>query len=399
MRPFRSNAGLSECRFSLYLPDGLFPPTFGIVHRGESSPKKGGLAAHAVPPGAAGERRHEEISRSSRPDFKRDRDRLIHAKAFLYLDRKSELFLDAEGEAAPSRLLYAVEAASSARIVAELLHLNEEVTEAAVVARALGQPAFGRAGTETLARLMASHGGLDPEAQSLRIADDLEAKYPEFNGLNLSQAVRASLQGGEGGGPVPLEAAAAAWAGRISALCLDLDWGLEAGLLDEAALADCALWREVAEPTAQRYTKLETGRRRNYNLRNLISLLTEELARASASTAEGEVRVGYEQPMEDEFAVLERLASRAVRHAPACEAVYRDRAACLETLFALYVHRPHLLGEGHSFRLKKDGVHRIVADFLAQRGDRELLRLRRELTGSEASPARPAGRTEQSLLL
>ncbi len=174
-----SNGPCKTRRFSGHagLPDRRFRPTVGDVSHRPDSSRKGGLAAHAVPQGGAAEaRRHEEISRSSRPDFKRDRDRLIHARAFLFLDRKSELFLDAEGEAAPSRLLYAVEAASSARIVAELLHLNEEVTEAAVVARALGQPAFGRAGPEALSRLMAGHGGFDPVAQGLRDADDLEAK-------------------------------------------------------------------------------------------------------------------------------------------------------------------------------------------------------------------------------
>jgi dGTPase len=340
-----------------------------------------GLAAHATPPEAGADRRHEEIARSARPDFKRDRDRLFHSHAFLQLDRKSELFLAPDGGATPSRLLYATRTASTARALAEILRLNEDVAEAAVLARALGLPPFGRAGSEALRAAMAAHGGFDPAAQSLRIVDALEAKYPEFNGLNLSRPVRDSLR--PPGGSPALESGVAAWAVRVTTLCLDLEGGLEARFLTEEALGETALWREVAEPVDRDYARLEAARRRGYILRNLLSLLVDRIAAHSVATSmpAGTPAIGLDEKTAAALGGLEALVTRAVRHAAPLEDLYRERAACVAELFAIYVHRPHLLGEAHLVRMKKEGVHRAAADFLAHCGDGELLRLRREIVG------------------
>jgi len=347
-----------------------------VPHRAAHS-RSTGLSAHATPPEAGADRRHEEIARSARPDFKRDRDRLFHSHAFLQLDRKSELFLAPHGEAAPSRLLYATRTASTARALAEILRLNEDVAEAAVLARALGLPPFGRAGIEALRAAMAGHGGFDPAAQSLRIVDELEAKYPEFNGLNLSRPVRDSLR--PPGGSPALESGVAAWAVRITTLCLDLEGGLDARFLTEEPLGGTALWREVAGPVDRDYARLEAARRRGYILRNLLSLLVDRVAAHSAAAAAP--LVGLDEKTEAALGALEEVVTRAVRHAAPLEDLYRERTACVAELFAVYIHRPHLLGEAHLVRMKKEGVHRAAADFLAHCGDRELLRLRREIVG------------------
>ena len=354
-----------------------------------------GLSAHATPQeGEAAERRHDEIARSSRAGFRRDRDRIFNSRAFLLLDQKTELYTEPTGGQSPSRLLYTMRIASTARTLAELLHLNVEVAEAAALAQRLGLPAFSRAGSETLAALMATHGGFEPIGQSLRIVDELEAKYPEFNGLNLSHAVRESLRPATKQS-LSLETQAAAWAGRISALCLDLELGLEAGLIEEARLADFPLWREIAEPTDRHYPRLEPTRRRHYHFRNLLSMLVDRVVDHSHS-AVGKPSIGLNPRFEAGFIAFEQWITKTTRCTPFDE-LYRDRAACLEELFAILVHRPHLLGESALIRLKKEGVHRAVADFLAQRGDRELLRLRGELVGERETPSKRAA--EQSLLL
>ena len=354
-----------------------------------------GLSAHATPhEGEAAERRHDEIARSSRAGFRRDRDRIFNSRAFLLLDQKTELYTEPTGGQSPSRLLYTMRAASTARTLAELLHLNAEVAEAAALAQRLGLPAFGRAGSETLAALMAAHGGFEPVGQSLRIVDELEAKYPEFNGLNLSHAVRESLRPAAKQS-LSLETQAAAWAGRIASLCLDLELGLEADLINEARLADFPLWREIAEPTDRHYPRLEPIRRRHYHFRNLLSMLVDRVVEHSHS-AVGKPSIGLNPRFEAGFLAFEQWIAGGTRATPFGE-LYRDRAACLKELFAILVHRPHLLGESALVRLKKEGVHRAVADFLAQRGDRELLRLRGELVGERESPSGRAA--EQSLLL
>ncbi|MDE1171436.1 MAG: hypothetical protein PW734_09555 [Verrucomicrobium sp.] len=318
-----------------------------------------------------------------------DRDRILHSRAFRQLDRKSELFLDPAGELLPSRLFYALQAASIARILAERLLLNESVAEVLVLSDALGHPAFGRAGTEALDRLMADHGGFDPDAQSLRVALELEMKHPEFNGLELSDPVREILQGRKG---LP-EAGAASWGRRLARLLLDLESGLDAGLVTEAWLDGQALWQEIAAPAAQRYPKLVGSRRQAFHLQNLLTRLVDALA----APGEGRPPAFREEKTAKAFAELEAGIEKAVRRAPSLDRLYQDRGACLETLFAIYVHRPHLLAERHGLRLKKDGVHRAVADFLADAGDRELLRLSREIAGEEENAH--VHQTPQGLLL
>ena len=385
----RHSRAVSSYNLAAFLPSGKVAVVPSVK---KESP---GLSAHATPhDGEAAERRHDEIVRSSRAGFRRDRDRIFNSRAFLMLDQKTELYTEPTGGQSPSRLLYAMRAAATARTLAELLHLNVDVTETAVLAQRLGLPPFGRAGTETLAALMASHGGFDPISQSLRIVDELEAKYPEFNGLNLSHAVRESLRPATKQS-LSLETQGGAWAARIATLCLDVELGLEAGLIDEARLSDFPLWREIAEPTDRHYPKLEPIRRRHYHFRNLLSMLVDRVVEHSHS-AVGKPSIGLNPRFEAGFETFERWVAAETRRNP-FDALYRDRAACLEELFAILVHRPHLLGESALVRLKKEGVHRAVADFLAQRGDRELLRLRREVVGEREIPAGRAA--EQSLLL
>src|SRR5512138_3814287 len=138
-------------------------------------------------------RRYWEEFRDSRPAFERDRDRIIHSAAFRRLEYKTQVFVNHEGDYYRTRLTHSLEVAQIGKAVARRLRLNEELTEALALAHDLGHTPFGHTGEEVLNRLMSDHGGFEHNRQSLRVVDELEERYPAFNGLNLSWEVREGI--------------------------------------------------------------------------------------------------------------------------------------------------------------------------------------------------------------
>src|SRR5215470_14226656 len=128
-----------------------------------------------------------------RTQYQRDRDRVIHSRAFRRLEYKTQVFLNGTGDHLRTRLTHTIEVAAIARGVARALGLNEDLAEAIALAHDLGHSPFGHKGEEVLNRLMKDHGGFEHNRQSLRIVEELEQKYPGFNGLNLTWETREGL--------------------------------------------------------------------------------------------------------------------------------------------------------------------------------------------------------------
>ena len=139
-------------------------------------------------------RAHHESLDASRTCFQRDRDRIIHSKAFRRLKHKTQVFISTERDHVRSRLTHSIEVSQISRHMARLLRLNEDLTEAIALAHDLGHPPFGHAGEDALNELMANDDGFEHNQQSLRIVELLESKYPNFSGLNLSYEVRCGIQ-------------------------------------------------------------------------------------------------------------------------------------------------------------------------------------------------------------
>ena len=183
-----------------------------------------------------------------RTEFQRDRDRVIHSRAFRRLEYKTQVFLNGSGDHLRTRLTHTMEVAGIARNIARALRLNEDLTEAIALAHDLGHSPFGHSGEKVLNRLMRGHGGFEHNHQSLRLVEQLEQKYPRFPGLNLTWEVREGLvkhrtahdRPGPKAGFVTrwpsLEAQIANLADEIAYYSHDLDDGLAAGLLDEKNL-------------------------------------------------------------------------------------------------------------------------------------------------------------------
>src|SRR6267142_7175592 len=193
-------------------------------------------------------RKYEEIPAAWRTEYQRDRDRVIHSRAFRRLEYKTQVFLNGTGDHLRTRLTHTIEVAAIARNIARALGLNEDLTETIALAHDLGHSPFGHSGEAALNRLMKGQGGFEHNRQSLRIVELLEQKYPRFPGLNLSWEVREGLvkhftsydhpakRKGFPAKSSSLEAQVANLADEITYYSHDLDDGLTAGLFTESQL-------------------------------------------------------------------------------------------------------------------------------------------------------------------
>src|SRR5512133_1438789 len=151
------------------------------------------LAPYACDPGKTRGRRYDQAPAPTRTDYQRDRDRIVHSTAFRRLVYKTQVFLNHEGDLFRTRLTHSLEVAQLGRSVARSLGLNEDLVEAIALAHDLGHTPFGHAGQDALNDCMAQHGGFEHNLQSLRVVDELEERYPRFNGLNLTFETREGI--------------------------------------------------------------------------------------------------------------------------------------------------------------------------------------------------------------
>ena len=151
------------------------------------------LAPYAQFSGDSRGREHPETAPDWRTQYQRDRDRVIHSRAFRRLEYKTQVFLNGTGDHLRTRLTHTMEVAAMSRSIASALKVNSDLAETIALAHDLGHSPFGHKGETVLARLMKGHGGFEHNRQSLRIVEELEQKYPNFPGLNLSWEVREGL--------------------------------------------------------------------------------------------------------------------------------------------------------------------------------------------------------------
>jgi dGTPase len=239
-------------------------------------------------------RRHEEPEHPYRSIYMRDRDRIIHCTAFRRLEYKTQVFVNHEGDYYRTRLTHTVEVAQIARIIARVLAINEDLTEAIALAHDIGHTPFGHSGEEALNKLLAADGGFEHNLHGLRVVDLLERRYPDFPGLNLTYEVRESiakhhttydqppLSGEFDLSERPLiEAQAVEVADAIAYDSHDIDDGLKSGLLIEKDLDDVTLWRQAKQAVEQRYGELPKDLRRIQIVRYMINIEVTDVLEAT----------------------------------------------------------------------------------------------------------------------
>jgi len=334
-----------------------------------------------------------------RTQYQRDRDRVIHSRAFRRLEYKTQVFLNGSGDHLRTRLTHTMEVAAISRNIARALRLNEDLVETIALAHDLGHSPFGHKGETVLNKLMKAHGGFEHNAQSLRVVERLEQKYPDFDGLNLTWETREGLGKHRTSYDKParlkafkshsasLEAQVANLADEITYYSHDLDDGLESGLLGESNLRrDVKLWAEANRSVKKEHGELSDETRRYFIIRCLIDGHVQDVVNSterqimdSGVGSVDEVRkqksplVCYSDHrrklnLELRDYLYENLYYNPVVHNPNLRAV-----RLMEHMFKFYLTHPDEMGEGARKRIRRFGKHRAVCDYLAGMTDRYLV--------------------------
>lgn len=363
------------------------------------------LAPYAQKSGDSAGREHPEPPHPHRLEYERDRARIIHSQAFRRLEYKTQVFLNGTGDHFRTRLTHTMEVASISRTIARGLGLNEDLTEAIALAHDLGHPPFGHSGEGTLNALMREHGGFDHNAQSLRVVETIEQKYPRFTGLNLTWEVREGLrkharfhQSPKGGGQNPspsLEAQVANLADEVAYYSHDLDDGLDAGLITPEQLAGLDVWDESEAHVRKYFPKLKGRELASYIIRCVIDRQVQDVICASATAiAKAEVAsvedvrrqpkplIRYSDGVRRANARLRKFLYANLYQHEAVAAVNQRACELLERIFEAYIDDPRRLGRTTARRLERDGLHRTVCDFLAGMTDRYVIQEHERLFGS-----------------
>ena len=373
----------------------------------------GQLSTLASDPALTRGRRHAEPPAPTRNAYQRDRDRIVHSTAFRRLVYKTQVFLNHEGDLFRTRLTHSLEVAQLGRSIARALGLNEDLVEAVALAHDLGHTPFGHAGQDALNECMAEHGGFEHNLQSLRVVDQLEERYPAFDGLNLSFETREGvlkhcsranaehLELSEPGGVArrfldrtqpSLEAQLCNLADAIAYNAHDIDDGVRSGLISTEQLLEVELFAHYHQQALAEHPGLSAKPRRllyetirrmlSDQVYDVIDTTRRAVAQAGVQSA-AQARlagplVGFSADMKARTAELKKfLFARLYRHPQVMQTTGQAQQGVRE-LFAAYVDRPAEMRE--DFAVRAD-LHRSVADYIAGMTDRFALREHERLTG------------------
>ena len=344
------------------------------------------LAPYAMHSAQSAGREHAEPEHPYRGPFQRDRDRIVHSAAYRRLSAKTQVFTGELADYPRTRLTHTIEVASVARTIGRALALNEDLVEALALVHDLGHPPFGHAGEDTLDECLRGVGGFSHNAQALRIVRELETRYHDFPGLNLSREVLEGQQvriGHAAGPPSPLlEVQVVEAADSITYDTHDADDALEMKLVALDELLDTPLWAAAAKRVLARAAGLTPLETRRAVLHELIDWQVGDLL-ARATTRLAEDSIDSPQAARQARGVIV-AGDELAQHKHQLEAFLRDRVyrhphllvhrkaaqAALEAMFRGYLARPDLLSEGFRRRAEAAGLERTVGDYLAGMTDR-----------------------------
>ena len=361
------------------------------------------LAPYAMKSGASRGRRYPDDEHPYRSAYQKDRDRIVHTKAFRRLEYKTQVFVYHEGDHYRNRLTHTIEVAQIGRTMARALMANEDLAEAICLAHDLGHPPFGHTGEAALNEFMAGHGGFDHQRQTMRIVERLEERYPGFPGLNLTYEVREGLvkhdtdydvtdaRGYEPDLAGTLECQLASLADEIAYNAADLEDGLRSGILDPADVGELGIWvkiREALAATPDHPVPLEAPLDDMLRARSIRKLIGAEVTDAVGATARRLSAADFQSVDElrqDGYQVAdfspEMQAYNQELKAFLLEKFYRqwrvNRMAAkayriLDALFSAYCSDPHQLPPHIQANIDREdqGLQRVVCDYVAGMTDR-----------------------------
>ncbi len=350
-------------------------------------------------------RAFQELPHPYRTEFQRDRDRIIHSKAFRRLEYKTQVFVNHEGDHYRTRLTHTIEVAQIARTIARTLKLNEDLTEALALAHDLGHTPFGHSGEKEFNEIMKEVGGFEHNRQSLRVVEKLENMYDKFPGLNLTWETREGIiKHSSSRHPEvinfspdefpSLEAQIIDVADEIAYNNHDLDDGLRSGYLNIKDIRKLSMW-DIAIGSLGGVKNLPQDRvlLTNKIIRTIINLLVTNLIDNIINKIErflikdysdvrkaGELIACFSTEIQEANQELKKLLNeklykhyKVVRMGIKAQRVIRE-------LFNLYTDFPNALPDSHFKRIKKDGVKQTISDYISGMTDRFALEEHKKLT-------------------
>jgi dGTPase len=340
---------------------------------------------------------HHDHEPQYRTAFQRDRDRIVHSAAFRRLEYKTQVFVNDAGDYYRTRLTHTLEVAQIGRTLARALGVNEDLTETICLAHDLGHPPFGHAGEHVLDALVVGYGGFNHNHQSYRVVTELEHRYPHWDGLNLTYETLEGIAKHEteydmakftdfaATTRASLEAQIANIADELAYNAHDLDDGLQAGLLHPEQLKELEIWQRLCDSVSWSGGLLDEVTRHTF-IRELVGLQVGDVLR---TTAQALTDLNPQTPEDiqthptnlvnysPEFKILNRALKdflyqnmyyhyRVVR--------MKERAAhFISELFARYTEEPRQLPEEYRAQIAKNGLQRVVVDYIASMTDRSAL--------------------------
>lgn len=248
------------------------------------------LASYATLSASSRGRLHAEPEPAYRTAFQRDRDRILHSAAFRRLEYKTQVFVNDEGDDYRTRLTHTLEVAQIGRTIARALAVNEDLVETICLAHDLGHPPFGHAGEDALDQVMRDHGGFNHNWQTYRIVTELESRYANFPGLNLTHETLAGIAshastvdvarqvGIDAGRFGCLEAQIADFTDELAYNTHDLDDGLSSGIITTDDLDALELWHRLREGIGWRGGALSAIERHGL-IRQIVGVLVDDALR------------------------------------------------------------------------------------------------------------------------
>jgi dGTPase len=361
-------------------------------------------------------RRHPQPPHPYRNEYARDRDRVIHSRAFRRLEAKTQVFTERFSDHFRNRLTHTLEVAQIARTVAGALRVNTDLAEALALVHDIGHPPFGHAGEKKLDERMRAFGErFDHNLHALRIVEQFEQRYLDFPGLNLTFEVREGIVKHSRDYDAathpelaeylldqrpPLEAQLIDLVDEIAYNTADLDDAFEARVIDfdqlraEAPIF-AAAWDDVERRHPQGPKKLKFNQALMQVLERLATNLIETTRRRVQDSGAGSVEdirraprrlAGFTEDVAAENAQLKRYLMTRVYSQPA---IAEDRARsveALDALFGFFLQHPGRMPKYHADLVKTEPIHRVVCDYIAGMTDHFLLKQCREMLGTPISP-------------
>jgi dGTPase len=353
------------------------------------------LASYAVRVENSRGRRHPEPPHPYRNDFQRDRDRVIHSRAFRRLEAKTQVFTRRYSDHFRNRLTHTLEVAQIARTVAAQLGLNVDLVEALALVHDIGHPPFGHAGEKVLDTAMRQHGlYFDHNLHALRIVEDFEHRYAAFRGLNLTFEVREGIikhsrdyDAAEYpelaeyllASRPPLEAQLIDIADEIAYASADLDDGYESHLLDlEQVREELPVFAGFLREAEVRYPEAAEKLQFNEALRHMLDRWAGDLIENSRK----EIKAAEVQSLEDVRARPQRLAAlspeiererrqtkqflyRNLYFSPALEPEKDDAERIIAELFEMWIQHPEKLPSSYQQKAEQEPLARVICDYIA----------------------------------